>query len=499
MAGMATPELRVQSPSAPLSSTSLMVFGVRETAEGPEVVAAGEVPASVIEALVPLGVTGAEDEFVRIPGDNDIAAYGLIGLGRAEPGPVALRNATGAVTRLLRGVDDVVFGLPIASDDELIAALEGAALGSYRFDAFRSKTPDAAKRPVSTVTVRADTADAAAAIARADATAEGVALIRDLVNTPPQALYPESFVERILEVCEHLPVTIEVFDEAALAAGGFGGILGVGQGSARPPRLVRIEYAPTDAVRHLALVGKGITFDTGGLSLKPAASMVGMKYDMAGAATMLAVAVAAAKLSLPLRISTWLALAENMPAGTAIRPNDVLTIRGGTTVEVLNTDAEGRLVLADALVAAGEEQPDAIIDIATLTGAVQIALGDRHTGIMGDDTLAAELIAVGEHTGEEFWQLPLPSYLREIIRSDVADIANAKPGNRSGGTILAGLFLQEFVAHRDGDDSPRIPWLHLDIAATGNNEGSARGHLQKGPTGAGMLSLLALAEQISRA
>lgn len=499
MADMTSPRFSVITEAA--ADGGVLVLGLLKTPEGPRLLADPTAHTRVVEALPAVGATGTADEVVRLaPLEPGAPAIVLVGMGTEPVTAVTLRNAAGAVTRQLRGVDTIVFALPADADHLATAVLQGAAFGAYRFDSFRSKPAEAEQRSASSFAVIADVPDPESVVARASAVADAVTLVRDLVNTPPSHLFPQTFVERAVEAAAALPLHVEVLSEAALEAGGFGGILGVGQGSSRGPRLMRIDYRPDAATRHLALVGKGITFDTGGLSLKPPASMVGMKYDMTGAATMLAVTIAAATLAMPIRLTTWLALAENMPSGTAIRPNDVLTMHGGTTVEVLNTDAEGRLVLADALVAASAEQPDAIVDIATLTGAVKVALGDRHTGVMGDDTLAAELIATSEHTGEEFWQLPLPEYLREVLRSDVADIANAKPGNTAGGTMLAGVFLQEFVGRRsEQKDAARIPWLHLDIAATGNNEGSPRGHLQKGPTGVGVLSLLALAEQISRA
>jgi leucyl aminopeptidase len=240
----------------------------------------------------------------------------------------------------------------------------------------------------------------------------------------------------------------------------------------------------------VALVGKGITFDSGGLSLKPPASMVGMKYDMTGAATVLAVVAAAARLRLPIAVTAWLCIAENLPSGSAVRPNDVLRIRGGRTVEVLNTDAEGRLVLADGLVAAGEEHPDAILDVATLTGAIITALGNRYVGAMGDGALVARTQAAAKRAGELVWHLPLPEELRPLLNSDVADIANVKIGNTAGGSLVAGHFLKEFVPARE-DGSP-VPWVHLDIAGAAENKGGAYGATGSGPTGVMVRTLLAL-------
>jgi leucyl aminopeptidase len=294
-------------------------------------------------------------------------------------------------------------------------------------------------------------------------------------------------------------VDVTIWDEKALEADGFGGILGVGLGSTRGPRLVKVSYAPTGAARHLALVGKGITFDTGGLSLKPPTGMVGMKYDMTGAATVLAVTLAAARLALPVRLTAWLCIAENMPSGSALRPNDVLRIRGGRTVEVLNTDAEGRLVMADGLVAASEEQPDAIVDVATLTGAAMVALGTRYAGVMGDDALVQKVVSAATDAGELVWPMPLPGELRASLNSEIADIANANPGNTAGGMLLAGVFLQEFVGTTgEGESATRIPWAHLDIAGPAKGPAAPYGFTGKGPTGVTVRALLRLAEDFSR-
>jgi leucyl aminopeptidase len=279
-------------------------------------------------------------------------------------------------------------------------------------------------------------------------------------------------------------VKVTVLDEKALTAGGFGGLMGVGQGSARPPRLLKVAYSPGRAKQSVALVGKGITFDSGGISLKPPADMDEMKSDMAGAATVLATVIAASKLGLPTAVTAWCALAENMPSGTAQRPSDVLTVRGGTTVEVLNTDAEGRLVLADALVAACEDSPDLVVDIATLTGAQIIALGRRVGAVMGTDEARAAVVEASETAGESFWPMPLPADLKPGLKSKVADIANV--GERWGGMLLAGVFLSGFV----GD----TPWAHLDVAGPAYNPQSPYGYTPVGGTGMGVRTLLTLLE-----
>ncbi|MES1170636.1 MAG: leucyl aminopeptidase family protein, partial [Leifsonia sp.] len=318
------------------------------------------------------------------------------------------------------------------------------------------------KTPASVITVYVDEALAdETTTARAAAIVMAIHQVRDLVNMPPSDLYPETLADAAVLLADGLPVEVDVLDPAALQAGGFGGILGVGLGSSRGPRLAVVRYSPAGARQHLALVGKGITFDSGGLSLKPAASMVGMKYDMTGAATVLAVTLAVARLGLPVRVTSWMCIAENMPSGTAARPNDVLRIRGGKTVEVLNTDAEGRLVLADGLVAASEEHPDAIVDVATLTGGARVAMGERYIPIMGDDGLVDRIIAAGAAGGEPIWHMPLPPELRGVLDSDVADIANARPGNPNGGMLVAAHFLKYFVGTvNDDKDAAQIPWAH---------------------------------------
>ena len=315
------------------------------------------------------------------------------------------------------------------------------------------------------------------------------------MNAPPNDLPPAALADRAVQEAAEAGATAQVWDVAALEEGGFGGILGVGQGSVRPPRLVRVGWAPEGATATVALVGKGITFDSGGLSLKPGSSMVGMKDDMTGAATVLAVVAAAARLALPIAVTAWLCIAENLPSGSAIRPNDVLRIRGGRTVEVLNTDAEGRLVLADGLVIAGEEHPDAILDVATLTGAIITALGTRYVGAMGDGALVARTQAAAKRAGELVWHLPLPEELRTVLNSDVADIANVKIGSSAGGALVAGQFLREFVPERE--DGTPVPWVHLDIAGAAENKGAAYGATGSGPTGVMVRTLLALLEDLA--
>jgi leucyl aminopeptidase len=440
-------------------------------------------------ALAAVGFTGALGAIARVhvPGLTDRPLV-VVGTGTA-PRAAAWRDAVGAAVRTIVGFDSLAIVLPGVDAAGAAAAAEGAALGGYRFEGYKSSPP---KARATRVAIHSDLLDDDGLVA-ARVAAEAVALVKDLVSVPAEWLGPADLADRAVQAVADLPVSVEVFDEAALRDGGYGGILGVGQGSARPPRLVRLEYAPPGAGRHVALVGKGITFDTGGLSLKPAGSMVGMKYDMCGSATVLAVVRAAARLALPVRVTAWMCIADNMPSGSAIRPGDVLRILDGTTVEVLNTDAEGRLVLADGLVAASRERPDVIVDVATLTGAITIALGTRHTGVMGTDDAVAAYLRAAASADELAWQLPLPVHMVDELDSPIADLVNAKIGDPAGGSLFAGLFLRHFVGRvSDADDAPLIPWVHLDIAGVGMNKGGAFGFTDKGPTGAAVRSLIAL-------
>jgi leucyl aminopeptidase len=485
--------------AAPASSISadVLVVSVARTEEGPRLVG----DARLIELLRPslgdlalLGITGSKDDLVRLPAPEGLAAksLALVGLPSSAPTPAQLRYAAGSAARRLLGAPTIALALPLSTEPDARAALEGCLLGAYDYVDYRSEASMPASRPAEHFVLISAIEVADATLRYASEVGRAVHLVRDLVNESPLELYPQTFADRVSELADIPGVEVRSWNETELEAEGFGGILGVGQGSSRPPRLVKVSYAPASAQRHIALVGKGITFDSGGLSLKPAASMIGMKYDMAGAATVLAVALAAARLELPTRITAWLCLAENLPSATAIRPGDVLRIRDGKTVEVLNTDAEGRLVLADGIAAASEEFPDAIIDVATLTGAASVALGNRYVGAMGDGALVAEALDAAGRSDELLWHMPLAEEFRAMINSDIADLANVKPGNTAGGMLLAGVFLNEFVG-KTHDGAGRIPWLHLDIAGAGTNKDALYGFTGKGPTGVTVRTLLELA------
>ncbi|MDD9207036.1 leucyl aminopeptidase [Georgenia sp. 10Sc9-8] len=487
-------ELKLTAKDLSRARADALVLGVAATDDGPRLMGAGALPEAtssrITGLLRPMGVTGRTDEVVRLPAGDDLGAdvLALTGLGTVASaagtvGTETLRRAAGAAVRQLAGTADVVLALPATTAAEVGAIAEGALMGAYRFDRYTRSGPGPVAR-LELVTDLARDRAAKAAVSRAEVVAEGVRATRDLVNASPSHLYPEAFAEEARAAAKGTKVKVTVLDETELEEGGYGGLVGVGKGSARPPRLVRLSYAPARAKAHYALVGKGITFDSGGLSLKPAKGMETMKLDMAGAATVLSTVLAAAALDLPVKVTGWLALAENMPSGTAQRPSDVITIRGGTTVEVLNTDAEGRLVMADALVAACEEGPDAVLDIATLTGAQMVALGNQVGAVMGTDDVRASVVAAAERSGEQFWPMPLPAELRESMKTPMADIANM--GERNGGMLVAGLFLQEFVG--------TTPWAHLDVAGPAYNEGEPRGYTPKGGTGMGLRTLLSVLE-----
>ncbi|GAB2983269.1 leucyl aminopeptidase [Actinotalea caeni] len=487
----------VSLTSTPLAKTRTDAVVLATTSgDDPRVLGLDALPkqarAAVESAARVVGATGAADELLKVPAPGGLGASLLVLAGTGADGADALtdetlRRTAGSAVRQLAGTGSVTLALPATTAAQAGAVAEGAVLGGYVFSGHPGST-----EPVGAVEVLvADAKDkeSRAAVERAQVVGSAVNGVRDLVNTPPNLLYPESFAERARTLAKGTKVDVTVLDDDALRAGGYGGLVGVGQGSTRGPRLVRLEWKPRKATGHYALVGKGITFDSGGLSIKPAKSMETMKSDMAGAAAVLHTVLAAARLNVPVRVTGWLALAENMPSATAQRPSDVITIRGGRTVEVLNTDAEGRLVLADALVAAGEEDPDVLVDIATLTGAQMVALGNQVSAVMGTDDVRGAVVAAAGRAGEQFWPMPLPEELRPSLTSPVADMANI--GERYGGMLVAGLFLREFTDGR--------PWAHLDIAGPAFNEGGPRHYVPKGGTGVGVRTLLSLLDSAAQA
>ena len=483
------------------SPSDALVIGIAQGLDGPVLLAnplSAEAAGILAGSLELLGVTGAADQAHRLPGLPETGAGVLVlaGVGKLSGGTLTeetLRRAAGSAIRQLAGLTSVTVALPTASLADVAAVAEGAAIGAYSYAEHRS-SKEGLKDPVAKALIYTDVEakDAQAVLDRAALIGRAVNATRTLVNQPPSHLYPESFADAAKELSKGLPVKVTVWDEKRLEKEGFGGILGVGKGSTRQPRLVKVEYAPAKATAKIALVGKGITFDTGGISIKPALGMGDMKSDMAGAAVVLNTVLAIAGLGLPVKATAWLCIAENMPSGAAQRPADVLTMFGGKTVEVLNTDAEGRLVMADGIVAAGQEYPDAIIDVATLTGAQLIALGDRTAGVMGSDSVTGAIKAAADRAGELVWPMPLPEELRASLDSQVADIANI--GERHGGMMTAAVFLREFVGK--GKDGEPIPWAHIDIAGPSFNNGSPYGYNHKQGTGCTVRTLVAYMEDM---
>jgi leucyl aminopeptidase len=449
----------------------LLAFAIREKAKGD----AGEILAVPI---VP--VMGAD---AGAPGPAQIL---LVGTGNGSP--TALRRAGAALARRVRTKAHLATTF-VAKGDALAvrAFVEGLVLGSYAFSMKSGERKQDSVAKVSLYSARPAVAEPA--LARALTTADAVWLARDLANTHSLEKTPAWLANRARQVGRRAGVDVKVWDEAALRAEGFGGILAVGAGSARGPRFVQMSYVPEGAaegspVPHVVLVGKGITFDSGGLSLKPTDGMVAMKADMAGSAAVIAVMGALRDAGVKVRVTGLVAAAENLPSGSAMRPGDVIRHYGGTTVEVLNTDAEGRLVLADALAYADAHlDPDVVVDLATLTGAATMALTRRIGALFStDDRLAAALCAAGEAGGDRLWRLPLTEDYRAVLDSPVADLAHV-PRDRKvqGGAITAALFLREFVGTR--------PWAHVDMAGPGKIDADEHENT-KGGTGYGVRLLL---------
>jgi leucyl aminopeptidase len=483
----------VADPGSPLAvDPEVVVLAMRPPAEPDTPVG---VSGADVELLAAWGVdlprrlararaTGARGEIVWVDLERDQpAAVLLLGVGSGTPAD--LRRSAAAATRRLRGTGEVLVLATRDLDEPSVRAFaEGLhlATGAVTW----ASTPP----PAPPATVRLAVADlgwGAGAVAAGRAHAAATVAARQLIHTPSNRKDPKSLARRAAAVGKAAGLAVRVRTRSDLVAEGFGGLLAVGAGSAHPPRLVELVHEGTagESARHVVLVGKGITFDSGGLSLKPPDAQVGMKTDMSGAAVVLAVMGAlAGRVPEGLRVTGLLCLAENMPGAAATRPGDVVTHHGGLTSEVVNTDAEGRLVLADGLDHAVRDlAADVVVDIATLTGAATLGLGRRFAPLFStSDPLAAALVEAGEAAGEQLWRMPLHADYAELIRSEVADQANAEPASGPGpGSITAALFLRRFV----GD----TPWAHLDIAGTGRSE-SERDDLPKGGTGFGARLLL---------
>lgn len=485
---MTTLTLTVHDPAK--SVADVLVIGAYAGEERP--VAADAAYTDGVNAAALAGAVGKAGELTLVPGAGTGSGrlLAVVGLGeRTKFTHEVLRKGAGIASRALAGSAAVVSTLSLI---DLAAAAQGHLLGAYVFDRYKVPT----KPPVETIALAVPEDDDAvrARFRTAVITAEGVLLARDLVNTAPNELYPAAFADRATTAAETAGLVVEVLDEQELKAAGFGGIVAVGSGSVRPPRLVRITYSPAEAKRSVALVGKGITFDSGGLSIKPAQGMENMTSDMSGAAAVVATVITAAALNLPVKVIAWAALAENLPSGSSYRPGDVIRHYGangepGKTVHVLNTDAEGRLVLADAIARAAQESPDYLLETSTLTGAQVVALGNRTMAVMGSDDLRDRVAELAREVGEGGWAMPLPEELRESIDSPIADLQNIN-WDRVGGMLVAGHYLSCFVP--DG-----LPWAHLDVAGPAYNTGKPYGYNGSGGTGVPVRTLLAVLQEIA--
>jgi len=491
--------LTSQAPPRDVEADAIII-GVIQGPDGPVPAPGAEdvdaaLGGNLVATLTALGATGKAEELTRIASADRLAAplITAVGIGGGNGSPSefsgeTLRRAAGAAVRAHASgqARQIAIALPARDQAEAEAVALGALLGGYVFSRYR----DGGKGPDTELTLLADGDAVAAGVARAQVLADAVTLVRDLVNTSPAHLYPASFAAESQRVAAASGLDVEVLDSRALTDGGYGGISGVGQGSVHQPRLVRLGYTHPDATKTVVYAGKGITFDSGGLSLKPPKSMETMKSDMGGAAAVLASMQAIAALRPAVNVVGYLALAENMPGSSAQRPSDVITIYGGKTVEVLNTDAEGRLVLADALARSGADSPDLLVDIATLTGAQVVALGTRTFAVMSnDDAVRDGIVAAAGRAGEAAWPMPLPEELRKGLDSTVADLANVAPDSE-GGMLVAGLFLREFVP--DG-----VRWAHLDIAGPAFHHGEPYGYTPKGGTGAAVRTLIQVAMDVA--
>ncbi|MER7560320.1 leucyl aminopeptidase [Nocardioides sp. NPDC126508] len=494
--------LRTASPAK--TRAEAVVVGIGQGAKDVEVTAGAEDVKTAYGRrwrgmLATLGVSGKAGEVTRLPAGEEIGAQLLVLVGLGKPGadgtytPDAVRRAAGAAARAVPNATSVAVSLPADTPELVRAVTEGYLLGGYTYTTYKSSTAKSGggrsgedgKGPsdVAFLSAIARRTDAVTAFEEARILAQAVAGTREWVNIPPADLTPPAFADAIVHVAGLVEgVETTVYDEAQLAELGCGGILAVGMGSAAKPRLVELTYSPDDSRAHIALVGKGITFDSGGLTIKPGGSMSTMKSDMAGAAAVAQATFAIARLGLPVKVSAFVPMAENMVSGSSYRPGDVVTHYGGTTVEVSNMDAEGRMILADALVRATEASPDVIIDVATLTGHMVMALGDRVSGVLGSEEIVDRILAAAEVAGEQMWPMPIPEWMDERIRSSkVADL-NQHDWIRWGGGLYAAAFLREFTGG--------LPWAHLDIAGPSFNSGGASGHLTPGGTGVAVATLV---------
>jgi leucyl aminopeptidase len=473
----------VTSGEAPGEVTcDALVVGAFAGDDGPQIADGsgldGALAEHVTEALREAGFKGKVGDTVVLPtfGRSAARSIAVAGLGpRGAAGATEVRRAAASAIRALSERSEVASVLHTGIEGGDAASAEGFLLGTYSFDGYKSEP-----RPPKVQRILLVAADDAA-VDRGTILADATGVARDLVNEPPSTLNPAAMAARAQEIADVGGLECTVLDKKELAERGFGGVLGVGQGSQQEPRLIQLRYVPETVEGRIALVGKGVTFDSGGLSLKDHRNMEQMKTDMAGGAALLGAMSALVRLGVTVEVTGLIPCVENMPGGRAIKPGDVIHHYGGRTTEVLNTDAEGRLILADALALASEERPDAIVDLATLTGSITVALGNKAFGVFSnDDNLSRQLQDAAAAAGERAWPMPLYEDYRSELESEVADSKNI--GTRWGGAIFGALFLEPFVARG-------IPWAHLDIAGAARADRSYD-DVSRGGTGVGTRTLI---------
>ena len=475
-------QVSLSNATPPTARVDALVVGIRSEADREAYEA----------SLTALRFKGDPEQTATFPSGGSMRARVVVAVALpAEATLDQLRRAAGVGVRAAMAAKATTVGVALqpASAGEVGAIAEGIALGAYEFTTYKTSNGKPTLRTATILTTLNRQQAARDAVKRAAVLTDAVAQARDWVNTSPADIRPPAFADAI-KVWAGDAVKVTIWDERRLERERCGGLLAVGAGSSAPPRLVQLSYRPSNAKVHLALVGKGITFDSGGLSIKTGAGMQTMKIDMAGAAAVVAATAAIARLGLPIRVSAFACLAENMPSGSATRPGDILTMRNGSTVEVLNTDAEGRLVLADGLALATEAKPDAVVDAATLTGACIVALGDRTAGLMAnDDELQGQVLDAAKVSGEPIWPLPIPDEIADkVTTSKVADLRQHNP-KPAGGALFAAAFLRKFVGE--------TRWAHIDLAGPAFNEDSPYGYVPAGGTGFGARTLVELAELLA--
>lgn len=476
-------DITVTSDLQEASGDLLVLPAYKDRAWGPGAAAVAEELGDWLDGyLDDLDFTGKPGQTAAVPGTGGFGQVLFVGLGDEVDADV-LRKVAGTAGRAARRYEKVVTTLSqIEIDGAVEAVTYGFLLGQYQFGKYLSKP-----KPAKTAALVLVGDAGADEVEHGRTVAEAVALARDLINEPACGKKPEILTNIATDMAAELGIDITVYDRDQIEAEGFGGLFAVALGSTNPPRMVVMHYQPEGAEKLLALVGKGIVFDSGGLSIKTAAGMETMKTDMSGAAAVFGAMRAIAGLGLKVNVTAITPLTENMTGGAAQRPGDVFVARNGKTVEVLNTDAEGRLVLADGLSLAAEEKPDLVIDVATLTGACIVALGPSIAGLFpSDDDAAAQVEAAARRAGEKMWRMPVEKDYRSMLDSPIADLKNT--GGRYGGAITAALFLEEFTDEH--------PWVHLDIAGPARADDND-GYITKGGTGFAVSTLVALAEDMA--